>query len=61
MEATKEKKLNNYSEPVSLETTEKIIEQMKNCVCKKTQKMAKKVLDFFVKFLFQTLEIYCQY
>ena len=34
MEQNKEKTINSYPKPVSLETTEKIIEQMKNCVCK---------------------------
>ena len=34
MEQNKEKKINPYPKPVSLETTQKIIEQMKNCVCK---------------------------
>ena len=33
-EINKEKKLNNGIEPVSIEKTEKIINQMKNCVCK---------------------------
>ena len=32
-EINKEKKLNNGIEPVSIEKTEKIINQMKNCVC----------------------------
>ena len=30
----KEKKIKNGIEPVSIEKTEKIINQMKNCVCK---------------------------
>ena len=30
----KEKKIKNGIEPVSIERTEKIINQMKNCVCK---------------------------
>ena len=31
---TKEKKINNGIEPVSIEKTEEIIHQMKKCICK---------------------------
>ena len=56
MEATKEKKLNNYSEPVSLETTEKIIEQMKNCICKIRTENGQKGTGFFCKIPFPDFE-----
>ena len=56
MEATKEKKLNNYSEPVPLETTEKIIEQMKNCVCKINTENGQKGTGFFCKIPFPDFE-----
>ena len=56
MEATKEKKLNNYSEPVSLETTEKIIEQMKNCICKINTENGQKGTGFFCKIPFPDFE-----
>ena len=56
MEAIKEKKLNNYSEPVSLETTEKIIEQMKSCVCKINTENGQKGTGFFCKIPFPDFE-----
>ena len=56
MEAIKEKKLNNYSEPVSLETTEKIIEQMKNCICKINTENGQKGTGFFCKIPFPDFE-----
>ena len=34
MEIIKEKRINNYPEPVALESTQEIIEQMKNTICK---------------------------
>ena len=52
MEVTKEKKLNNFSEPVSLETSEKIIDQMKNCVCKISTENGQKGTGFFCKIPF---------
>ena len=56
MESTKEEKLNNYSEPVSLETTEKIIEQMKNCICKIRTENGQKGTGFFCKIPFPDFE-----
>ena len=45
----KEKKLNNYPEPVSLEVTKEIIEQMEKKVCKICIKDGKKGTGFFCK------------
>ena len=56
MEATKNKELNIYSEPVPLETTEKIIEQMKNCVCKINTENGQKGTGFFCKIPFPDFE-----
>ena len=56
METTKEKKLSDYSVPVSLEASEKIIEQMKTCVCKISTENGQKGTGFFCKIPFPDFE-----
>ncbi len=56
MESTKEKKLNTYSKPVSIETTEKILEQMKSCICKICIEDGRKGTGFFCKIPFPDYE-----
>ena len=52
METTKEKKLNLYPEPVSLNKTKEIFEQMQNCVCKICNEDGIKGTGFFCKIPF---------
>ena len=44
-----EKLLNNYPLPVSLSTTEEIVKQMKNSICKICTSNGKKGTGFFCK------------
>ena len=52
METIKEKYLNSYPEPIDLETSEKIIDQMKKCVCKIIDKVGNKAAGAFCKIPF---------
>ena len=47
-------------DPITIEGTERILLQMKNCIFKIIKKMVKKEQDFFAKFLFQTMT-FCLY
>ena len=51
----KEKYLNNYPEPVTLNSSEKIIEQMKNNVCKIILEDGNKGTGFFCKIPYNNL------
>jgi len=48
MEDIKEKEIKNSIKPVSIEATEKILRQMKNCVCK-IHNGKNKATGFFAK------------
>ena len=61
MEIIKEKRINNYPEPVSLESTQEIIEQMKNTICKIYLENGIKCTGFFCKIPFLIKITYYQY
>ena len=52
---------NLYPKPVSLEATEKILNQMKNSICRVILENGKEGSGFFVKFHMKESMIYCLY
>ena len=61
MNIIKEKQLKDYPQPISLESTEKIIKQMKYNICKIIIRDGSKGTGFFCKIPFQIIIIYYQY
>ena len=56
-----EVEIENSPIPISIKKAEKILFQMKNCVCKIYTNEGKKVQAFFVRYLFQMNLIYYVY